>query len=393
MKMMNILALFLSFYAVAGLDNHTVFDDPARYMAAQKDSQWFAYRVKAQDNTRSMCCWDQSRKNNSQCYLEKQSYGYGNTDDSAITENISLYVKLKKGQLEKILTVGDHCNVVTGGQQVNWLKGVSQRNSLEWLKDAINSDDEHINSSALHAVALHESDQASNILYGLASGQDKHRAENAVFWLGESRNDGFGYLKKLYEELPNGQVKRQINFGLSLSHDSQSIDLLKKIAKQDGDEEQRADAMFWLAQNKIMGIESLLMQAIKDDESMKVREKAIFSLAEVNSPAAKAALLDLATNKSFAELNDGALFWLAHVSPVQAKGVVFDVLKSSNNENAIHQAVFTLTQLSGEDNDQALFEVIRGNYSQMAKKQALFWLSQSDNHHTIDKLRDLLSEI
>ncbi len=282
-----ILAIVFCFNANAVLESNENSNNPALYMASQQDSQWFAYRVKVQENTRSMCCWDRSHKNNAQCHLQKQSYGFGNTDDASITENISIYVKLNLGKLDRILTVGDHCEVITGNEHVNWLKGVSQSDSIEWLESAIDTENEDSGPNALYALALHKDDQASDALYRMANAQNEQVAKNAVFWLGESRNDGFGFLSKLYQELPKGKVRQQINFALSLSSDVKSIDFLKKIAVNDTSAEQRADA----------------------------------------------------------------LFWLAHVSPEQAKNIALNVLKDSDDENTINHAVFSLTQLSDENDD------------------------------------------
>ena len=363
---------------------------PEDFVAKSTDQQWFAYRVKAQEGVHSMCCWSNDKAKTSQCDLEKESYSYGNRNDSLLTDTIIIYTNIVDGKVKKLLNVGDHCEVETGNQLVTWLKNVRQSDSLSWLDGVARLHDEQLASSAIQAMALHNDQQASGNLYKLASTNAGHQAKNAIFWLGEVRNDGFNYLKKLHENLPKGEVRRQINFALSVSDDSSSVDLLKNIAQNDQDIEQRADAMFWLSQNQPPGITAFLLNAINNDESTVVREKAVFSLSQINTPQATEALVDVATDDNLSVLNGEALFWLSQVNPHEAKKVVFDVLKNSQDQHAVNQAVFALSQLSEQDNDQALFDVVKGQYSSSAKKQALFWLSQSDNRKTQDRLMKLL---
>jgi hypothetical protein len=364
----------------------TAAQDPEDFVAEKSNkNSWFAYTVKAQDDTRSMCCWDAENKSQSSCNLNSTIRSYGTSDTSPITENINIYVKLKKGQVDTIIPMGDQCQVNTNGVKVSWLKKVTQQNSINWLKDNSLKNQDH---NSLYALALHKDESASVALFDIAS-ENNNNSENAVFWLGEVRIDGVEYLKKLYQTLPKGPVKRHINFALTQTKSPQGIELLKQIASEDKDVEQRGDALFWIGQSNQEGIIQVLLKSINNDPSHKVKEKAIFSLSQIKTDQAIMALLDIAKNNKNEALQNKALFWLAQVSPIKAREMVLKILEQGSSEDRIENAVFTLSQLS-QSKDEALFQLISGNYSKQVKKQALFWLSQSDNTGTIDKLQKLL---
>jgi len=359
--------------------------NPAEFISKlQNEEAWFAYQVKAQTNTKSMCCWQGADSKISQCDLDGEKHSFGSRGESLITEHINIYVSVAKGQVKKMISVGDQCEVLANGHEINWLNDVTQESSIKWLKKLSFDQEKHAASTALYTLALHQGKKASAALFDIAAMNNDVNSENAVFWLGEARQDGVSHLKKLYKNLPKGSVKHHINFALLQAESPQGVEFLKQIAKKDKDNEQRSDAMFWLAQKNVKGIVPMLLDAIKKDPSAAIKEKAIFNLLQVKSDAASNALLVIAKNDKDAELQDKALFWLAQVDPTKAKAVVLKILKNANTENKINNAVFTLSQISEGSNDHALFELLTNNYSTQVKKQALFWLGQSDNDETID---------
>ena len=385
---MIILIMILSIFSNLVIASN----DPQDFIAKHSNKNaWFAYIVKAQADTRSMCCWQHNNSNNSVCNLGSKINSFGSNDDSPITENINIYVKLKDGKVDNIIPLGDQCQVNTKNLKINWLDTVQQKDSINWLQQVTQSNNAHENTNALYALALHKDNKASQALFEIAQIPNGDNSQNAIFWLGESRLDGVDYLQKLYKTLPHGKARRHINFALTETKSPQGIKLLKQIAAQDKDPEQRGDALFWLSQSNADGVIKILLNSVKNDPSDSIKEKAIFSLSQIENQAAVDALLDIVKNNKSVELKDKALFWLAEVSPRLAKQIVFKILKDPGTESRINNAVFTLSQLSEEENnDDALFQLIAGNYTKQVKKQALFWLSQSENSATIDKLQKLL---
>ncbi len=363
---------------------------PVDFLARQDNQGWMAYRVEAQPDTASMCCWQSHNSKKAKCDLVDTDHGYGHRGDDQVTEYLTIYAKIDDHEVSRLLTVGDHCEVESHEQNITWLSSVSQQDSIAWLMLLANNASEQAASGALHALAWHQSDQASAELFQMALSQPLERARDAMFWLGEARHDGHGFLNSLYERLPTDESKRQLNFALSLSDDAKSLALLKHIAQSDDDPEQRADALFWLAENQSEAVLPMLLTTIKRDKSETVRKKAIFSLSQIKTPSGINALANIARNSDWLQNRTEALFWLSQVSPDETKSVVFEWLQGQHNEELVNQAIFALQQLGKNDNDEALFDVLDGDYSQQAKKQALFWLTQSENKRTIKRLQAML---
>ncbi|MFK8012751.1 MAG: HEAT repeat domain-containing protein [Marinicellaceae bacterium] len=356
----------------------------------KSNTYWLAYQIEAQEQTRSMCCWNSKNKEMKQCDLEKLNTSFGNSSSDGITQKLNIYVKVHKQKVENILTVGDKCKVVAGQYNVKWLDDISLNQSIEWLKMISNSLTKKLADSALYSLANHKGKPASKALFELASLNEKHISKNAIFWIGNSRNDGVEYLQKLYHRLPAGKVKNHINFALTQSKSAKSIEFLKFIALNDISSEQRSDAYFWLAQEGMPDAIDLLVHAINNDKSNSVREKAIFSLSQIDSEGADKALLKIAKSHDSSELKEKALFWLSQTKPESAKEVVLEILNTTKSHHEINNAVFLLSQLSHHNNDDSLFSLLTENYSRQVKKQALFWLSQSENPDTLNKLESLL---
>ena len=384
MKYLTLLTLFVCNHIFAA--NNKIINQ-----LNKSQNQWFAYSVPAQAGTVSTCCWNKFRNseysNFQSCDLTKEVYGFGSTDKSPLSKNINIYVHVKNNKLKQILPVGDSCKVKT--DKLEWLSDITQETSINWLNELTTNKPNKIKDDAMHAISLHESNSASASLFNIAK-QDKKLSEKAIFWLGESRNDGVKHLKQLYELLPTGDAKKHINFALAQSKDEQGLTFLKHIAKTDNNHKQKADAVFWLAQVNAEGVVPLISDIISQNESGHLVEHSVFSLSQIETKESADALYDLAKNHKQSAVRQKALFWLAEVNPKQAKTIAMKIIEDAGNRSEIDNAIFTLTQLSEDYGDDGLFELLTGNYDKHIKKQALFWLSQSDDSYTIDKLQQML---
>lgn len=369
-------------------------NNPKSYLQTlDSNKQWFAYTVSTQSNTQSMCCWNKSYNieniDYQSCDLSKNVYGFGSLMKSPLTENVNIYVQVDNNRIRQILPIGDSCKVKTSTINLKWLSGVNQDDSINWLNSLINNQTEDINDNILRVLSLHQSNTASKSLFNIAK-NNKKLSEKAIFWLGESRNDGVKYLKQLYKLLPTGDAKRQINFALAQSKDAQGLIFLKHIAKTDKSHEQKADAIFWLAQENADGIVGLILDIVSKNESGHLVEHSIFSLSQIETKESADTLFKLAKNHKQRAVRQKSLFWLAEVNPKQAKTVAMKIIHDVDDKSEIDNAIFTLTQLSEDYGDDGLFELLTGNYDKHIKKQALFWLSQSDDSATINKLQEML---
>jgi len=355
----------------------------------QHDEGWFAYSIPAAENTRSMCCFNKGKQ--AVCDLSKNQHDYGSSNDNKLTENINIFVNLKQGQVRRILPVGDHCEVKSDGSTVDWLTAVDEQQSISWLKTSVTANIEERHNDSLYVLSLHQSTAAAEALYKLAKHNVNHYSEQAIFWLGQRQQDGFKHLESLYQSLPHGELRHSLNFALSENNNAASKQLLREIAQNDPDQEQQADAIFWLSQSDdTTDLPDFLIHLIDLSDSPTVKEKAIFSLSQIGTDEANGQLMKLVKDHTDAKVREKALFWLAQNDPESAQYSAIELLKSKRQESEQENAVFVLSQLPNDTAVTALFEIVKGDYNRSIKKKALFWLSQSDDEDTLKQLEEIL---
>jgi hypothetical protein len=298
----------------------------------KSNDYWFAYSVPSEVNTYSSCCWNQELAHDSQqqsCDLNQQINGFSNNDKDLITKTNNIFVHVKNQNISQLFPVGEHCTIKAEGIHIAWLEDIDEIKSLEFLKSLALQGNHEIAANSLFAMALHQHKQASEELYEIAMLEKNEISNNAVFWLGETRNDGLNQLSKLYHTLPNGEVKQHINFALTQLDDNKGVNLLEEIAINDQDKQQRSDA----------------------------------------------------------------LFWLAEVDPTKTKQIIFNQLNSDSEKYDNEQSIFTLSRLDDGKGEESLFEILMGDYSDEIKRKSIFWLSQSDNENTIERLNKLINPL
>ncbi len=298
----------------AEVTENTSVTNPAKIMSAV-EGQWLAFSLPALDGTRSPCCWKGTWKGDGEvgCSLQIRHQSYGTRSDAPLAENVIVFAGIRKGQVHNLRVVGESCPVEGDGAQVTWIGDVNNKAGLDWLESVARSDDrESAGDSALYALALHGSDDASKRLYELAKEPTGDLSEEAIFWLGEARaEEGFKLLKRLLADLPKGERRRAINFALSQNDTAQAAELLFEISKTDPDPEQRGEAMFWLAQEYPQRAKSWLLEVINTEQDEDVLEQAVFAISQL--PDGDAILLDLAKNAEVPRIvRRQALFWLAN---------------------------------------------------------------------------------
>jgi len=309
----------------------TSITDPAKAMRAA-EGHWLAFSLPAQAGTRSPCCWTGKWNGMGEvgCSLETTHQSYGTRSDSPLAENVIVFSRISAGKVDKMRVVGESCPVDANAAQVSWIGSVDETAGLDWLEAAARSNRDSGADSALMAIALHRSPEAGQRLHDLARETRGDLAEEALFWLGESRGEqGFRILKQLLSELPEGNTRREINFALAQNKSPGAADLLFEISKSDPDPDQRGEAMFWLAQ----------------------------------------------------------------AYPREAQDWLLKVIQTEQDAGVLDQAVFAISQLPGDDGDRVLLSLARDAGTPRAvRRQAIFWLAQSDNDASIAALTDLLTQ-
>ncbi len=302
--------------ANADVIDRTSITNPAEAVELA-NGHWMALTLPVLEGTRSPCCWrgKWSGMGEVGCSLEEKHHSYGSSSESPLAENVILFGKVENGALRKLRVVGEQCPVDGNGAQVNWIGDVDGKSALDWLEAAaVSAKHDPVGNSALYAMAMHRSNEASQRLYALAQRQDDEISEQAVFWLGEARGEaGFNTLKHLLSDLPQGETRREINFALAQNQAPAAMELLMQISRTDNDPEQRSEALFWLAEEYPEQAKDMLLEVINSEKDEDVLEEAIFAISQLPGEIASSMLLDLAKDESKPrEIRREAIFWLAN---------------------------------------------------------------------------------
>lgn len=100
------------------------------------------------------------------------------------------------------------------------------------------------------AISRADDPKAGEWLLGVAadSTRSTHVREQALFWAGQS-DIPTARLANAYAHSPNDAMKRRFIFVLSQRHDTDALDALMRIAREDPDRGARKQALFWLGQS------------------------------------------------------------------------------------------------------------------------------------------------
>jgi hypothetical protein len=291
--------------------NHV--SDPSTFISQSKDDDyWFAYSVPAHDQNTLNCCWNQGTKNHSQykaCDLSKRNNSFVNQKSGLITQNNNIFIHVKNQQVSQILPVSEHCVVKLEGSEIAWLNDIDELKSIDFFKQLSINKSNNMADDSLYALTMHNHKKATQELYEIALIDKKGMSENAVFWLGESRKDGFAKLESLYNKLPRGETKKHINFALAQSSDPQSLVLLKQIAINDSNNQQKSDALFWLAEKAPEQTKKIIIKQLKGDDSNF--ENSVFTLSRLADGKGDETLFELLRGTYTNQIKKQALFWLS----------------------------------------------------------------------------------
>jgi HEAT repeat protein len=196
---------------------------------------------------------------------------------------VIVYVQTGDDSLRSLRVMGEQCPVDGGGAAVTWIGSVDETAGMDWLEAMARADDgESFGSSALNALAIHQSTDAGLRLYRLAKEPAESLAEEAIFWLAQNDTSG-------------------------------AVELLQDIALADTDPQQRGDALFWLAGEHPEQAQKILLKVISSEQRDEVMEQAVFAITQLPAEISTQMLLYLATDKTYTrEVRRQALFWLAN---------------------------------------------------------------------------------
>ncbi|HEX6576247.1 MAG TPA: HEAT repeat domain-containing protein [Gemmatimonadaceae bacterium] len=161
--------------------------------------------------------------------------------------------------------VRDNASTELRGQAIFWL---GQRNSQE-NNDFLRTLYGRLNNAELKDKVLFSLSQRRNMgnekwLMGIAVNgkEDIELRKKALFWAGQS-GVGIDEIIPMYTQIPDQEMKEQVIFVLSQrGNNSQAVDKLMDIAKNDKNPELRKKAIFWLGQSRDPRVQQFLIDMI-----------------------------------------------------------------------------------------------------------------------------------
>jgi hypothetical protein len=238
---------------------------------------WASWEVPAVDETPDWCCWSSWQDRNASrraCRLDNRRDGYGARGD-ATTEIVRVYARVTDGKVDRLRVLSAACPIETA-MPIRELGRVAVDDSVRWLIDLAKqtSSDavtrQRVGDDVLAALAVHRGDRARNALAA--------------------------------------------------------------VARNDANDENRKQALFWLASLRGQeGAEGVILAAMREDADEEVREQAVFALSRLPDERATRALISTAEDQSLSrEQRKQAVFWLAQSESAAAEKYLEKVLRRMN---------------------------------------------------------------
>ena len=399
---------------------------------ADLSEMWYSYQVEMEPGNGVPCCYhgdiyssnhEPKRKNSNQmaCVLAKQMKGWGNhwsaNEENQDSKTLDLFFQVKNGQPTKWIFAGDSCPVDASGVRVTRFSDVSQAQSVKFLskqianiesdivsknsvskktvskKSVSNSDAPNIKSRVLAALALHKGEEAFKQLVTYSDSRDKQVRHNAIFWLGEARNQpGFEVLATIIDEkqLDKHSLKHTV-FAISQNDYPAATDKLISLAEADEVQAVQAEAIFWLAQTRKEQALPIIEKLLENGQSAVIRKKAIFSLSQIKTDLSWQLLLDVALDAESLSDRLEAIFWLSQDRHRNPSPVLLGLVNRDPSSKIKEKAIFSLSQLPQELSTPALLNLLKNSPNKLVKKKALFWLGQSSDPRAFEALENILT--
>jgi hypothetical protein len=312
------------------------------WAASAEKAQWLGYAVPAVSGERRICCGNNGGDWNGghgcgPCELESgnRSNSYSTQDDNNISggqvklegpNRVVVLFRAEGRKIGKIRVVSEECVLDAGGLPLIWLKGVNGADSIKLLERFVNGKEfqedgsERTSSSALMAIAMH-GDAAADQAFAkfIAPEQPESLRREAAFWAGEARGaSGLQLLKRMAKDDASSDVRTQVTFALSISHEKGAVDEMIRMAHEDASGHVRGQALFWLAQKAGKKASSAISGAIENDPDTEVKKKAVFALSQMPKEDGVPKLIQVAETNRNPEVRKQAMFWLGQSNDPRA---------------------------------------------------------------------------
>ncbi|HEY2460005.1 MAG TPA: HEAT repeat domain-containing protein [Candidatus Acidoferrum sp.] len=317
--------------------NGSLGDEVKKWEEQAAQAQWLGYSIPAVAESRVGCCGDYDNGRNGaggHCgnyRLEGRGDGSSiNTGDGTVKleapRNLRILLRAENRQIGKVRVVDEDCALDSGGLRFVWLTGVKPPESVALLEGFVLSSDfeqrktDRFGNGALTAIALHADSSADRALESFTS-PDRPAAlrRQTTFWLGAARGGaGFAVLKKLEKSETSQEVRPQLPFAFSVSHEPEAVTEMIRMAKNDESAHTRGQALFWLAQKAGQKAAGAITDAIENDPDTSVKKQAVFALSQLPKDEGVPKLIEVAQNNHNLAVRKQAMFWLGQSNDPRA---------------------------------------------------------------------------
>jgi hypothetical protein len=312
--------------------------DTLRGIEAQADKpEWVGYSVAEVAGDRTVCCgnFNDSYGSCGTCRLEKEN-GMTTTNSQKDSQSgivqlegsrqLVVLFRLEGKQVRRIREASENCTLDAGGLTFLWLTGVNPAESVALLADFVHKatfeghGEHEIGQGALSAIALHADSSADRVFESfVAADQPEQLRKHASFWLGAARGKaGELLLLKMAKNDPSPEVRSQVAFALSVSHEPEALNEMIRMAKEDESTHVRGQALFWLAQKAGQKAMGAITGAIDNDPDTDVKKKAVFALSQMPKDEGVPKLIEVAKTNRNREVRKQAMFWLGQSNDPRA---------------------------------------------------------------------------
>lgn len=300
---------------------------------------------------------------------------------------------------EKLMEIAESKNEVSIRKEAIFWLGQNKPSDdvIDLLKRVIEKDPEpELQKHALFSLSQIHDEKSTQYLVDIAK---KHKdidlRKKAIFWLGQEGKSP--QTKKLLVDLALNSdeiaIQKEAIFALSQLSGKAGIPALMQIAKENRNEEMRAQAIFWLGQE---GRSPEVLKALQDfalnDANFEVQKKAVFALAEYSDRQGLPTLLEIARNHKNPDLREDAIFWIGQKANTPE---IIDALKdfALNDENIEVQkkAIFSLSEVRGGKGMPFLMDIAQKHKKSEVREQSIFWLGQKSRNPDVVKILEKIA--
>jgi HEAT repeat protein len=158
------------------------------------------------------------------------------------------------------------------------------------------------------------------------AGASDEAREQAIFWLSQQHSaENAAFLRSLYSRLTSDDLKEKVIFSLSQMGTTESARWLLDLAQNEREPvEMRKKALFWAGQTGVALSE--LTGLYDRTSNVEIKEQLIFVYSQRRESEAVDKLIDIAKNEPNRELRKKAVFWLGQSRDPRARQALLDII-------------------------------------------------------------------